>query len=425
MKVREVAFKVLWDILNDDLFSNIALDKALRDEPLSILDKKFLTMLVHGTLQRYSSLEYEIDQVTKGKTIKGKMKLMLIMSLYQLRYMDKTPSYAIINEAVEYMKAMDGKAGASFANGVLRTLTRENHKPKVADFPNYLQYLSVAGNTPMFICKMWNAQYGLEITKNIIKVNLNEAPFALRVNSLITNKDKLVSKDFVLGKLAPSSLIYHGTKRISELDEFKEGMISVQDESGQLVAFVLDPQENEIILDMCAAPGSKTGHIAELMKNTGKIYALDLYEHRVKLLDDGMKRLGVTNVISKAVDATDLTKIFDREMFDRILLDAPCSGLGVVRRKPDILRKISADKIDSIMLDQTKLLESAHIHLKTNGILVYSTCTINKNENERQIAKFIERHPEYKLIEEKVILPFEYDSDGFYIAKLMKGEQHA
>lgn len=423
MKVREVAFKVLWDILRDDLYSNIALDKALRDEPLSIVDKKFLTMLVHGTLQRYSSLEYEINQVTKGKVIKPKMKLMLIMSLYQLRYMDKTPSYAIINEAVEYMKNLDGKQAANFTNAVLRTLTRENHKPKVADFPNYLQYLSVAGNTPMFICKMWNAQYGMEITKEIIKVNLKEAPFAIRVNTLKTNKEKLLKGEYIEGKLAPSALLYQGNKRISELDEFKNGEISVQDESGQLVAFMLGPQKDEIILDMCAAPGSKTGHIAELMQNSGKIYALDLHKHRVKLLSEGMNRLGVSNVEALVKDATQLD--FSEEMFDRILLDAPCSGLGVVRRKPDILRKITPDKIDGIMEDQRKLLESADKHLKKDGILVYSTCTINKNENEKQVSKFIEKHPNYSLLEEKVIFPYEYDSDGFYIAKLKKGESHA
>ena len=423
MKVREVAFKVLWDILHDDLYSNIALDKALRDEPLSIVDKKFLTMLVHGTLQRYSSLEYEVEKVTKGKLVKGKMKLMLIMSLYQLRYMDKTPSYAIINEAVEYMKNLDGKQAANFTNGVLRTLTRENHKPKVADFPNYLQYLSIAGNTPMFICKMWNSQYGSDITKEIIKVNLKEAPFSVRVNSLKTNKEKLLKGEFEEGKLAPSALIYQGNKRISDLDEFRNGELSVQDESGQLVAYMLDPKEGEIILDMCAAPGSKTGHIAELMKNTGKIYALDLYEHRVKLLIDGMNRLGVKNVEARAMDATNMD--FDKEMFDRILLDAPCSGLGVVRRKPDILRKITPERMDSIISDQAKLLESADKHLKVNGILVYSTCTINKNENEKQVAKFIENHPNYSLVEEKVIFPYEYDSDGFYIAKLVKGESHA
>lgn len=423
MKVREVAFKVLWDILRDDLYSNIALDKALRDEPFSIVDKKFLTMLVHGTLQRYSSLEYEIDQVTKGKVIKPKMKLMLIMSLYQLRYMDKTPSYAIINEAVEYMKNLDGKAGASFTNGVLRTLTRENHKPKVSDFPSYLQYLSVAGNTPMFICKMWNAQYGGEITKEIIKVNLKEAPLTIRINTLKTTKEKLLNEEYEEGKLSPCSLIYKGNKRISELEEFKNGEISVQDESGQLVALMLDPKQEDIILDMCAAPGSKTGHIAELMKNKGKIYALDLYEHRIKLLIDGMNRLGVTNVEALAKDATNLD--FEKEMFDKVLLDAPCSGLGVVRRKPDILRKITPERIDSIINDQKLLLESANKHLKVGGVLVYSTCTINKNENEKQIAKFIENHPNYQLIEEKVILPYEYNSDGFYIAKLKKGEPHA
>lgn len=422
MKVRELAFKVLWDILKDDSYSNIALDKALRDEPLSIVDKKFLTMLVHGTLQRYSSLEYEIKQVTKGKEVKDKMKLMLIMSLYQLRYMDKTPSYAIINEAVEFMKSIDGKAGASFTNGVLRTLTRENHKPKISDFPSYLHYLSVAGNTPMFICKMWNSQYGGEIVKEIIKTNLKEAPLALRVNTLKAKKEDLLNQYLVDGNLASSAIIYKGSKRISELDEFKEGLISVQDESGQLVAPLLDPKEGEVILDMCAAPGSKTGHIAELMKNKGTIYALDLHEHRVKLLNDGMKRLGVEIVQAKAMDATKLESEFEKESFDRILLDAPCSGLGVVRRKPDILRKITPQKIDDIMKDQINLLNSADQYLKVNGILVYSTCTINKNENERQIAKFIENHPNYELIEEKTILPFEYDSDGFYLAKLKKGE---
>ena len=201
----------------------------------------------------------------------------------------------------------------------------------------------------------------------------------------------------------------------------KNGLISVQDESSQYVVEVLDPQENEKVLDMCAAPGSKTQYICELMKNTGKVLALDIHPHRVEIMKKYLQSLNLTNVTCIAFDST---KLHEKEKligsFDKVLLDAPCLGLGVIRRKPDIIHELISEKLDEILVLQQKLLEEAYLMLKENGTLVYSTCSINKKENDSQITAFLAKHKEMKRVYEKQIFPYEFNSDGFYICKLVK-----
>ena len=198
-------------------------------------------------------------------------------------------------------------------------------------------------------------------------------------------------------------------------------MVTIQDESSQLVAPLLSPSEDDLVLDMCCAPGSKTTHLAALMNNKGKIIACDLFEHKIKLVKENLKRLNISNVELHAIDATTLKEKYLEGTFDKILLDAPCSGLGVMKRKPEI-KYHDSSVMDTIIPLQAKLLDNAYYLLKNNGKMVYSTCTINKKENEQMIKKFLEKYPDMKIVEERKILPFVYDSDGFYMCKLEKGK---
>ena len=215
-------------------------------------------------------------------------------------------------------------------------------------------------------------------------------------------------------------MFYTGDEPIGNVKEFLEGLVTVQDESGQMVAEIMDPKENCSILDMCAAPGSKTFHMASKINNKGKIVAIDLYEHRIQLLKNQIKRLGATSVIPVCYDSTKLLEKYQEESFDYVLLDAPCSGYGVVRRKPDLLVNIDQKDLDGILSLQKELIDVAVKLVKNQGTLVYSTCTLNKKENESQVEYLLNKYPNFKVVEQRVIFPDEFDSDGFFICKLVR-----
>lgn len=420
--VREYAFECLSHIFIDKSYSNIDLDNTIRSAKLSEKDRALLTNIVYGTLQHSNILKWEINlHNTSRKKLDRKMEVLLMLSLYQMRYLTKIPPYAILNEAVEIAKKIDGIYGSKFCNGVLRTLQREPKVPQISDFKDVYGYYQTIYNHPVWLIKMWENHYGKETTFKILEENLKEPPLTVRLDTNKYSKEELLKNpDFMEANLCENAFYYIGKESLWEKEESKKGYITVQDESSQNVAIILDPQENDNILDMCAAPGSKTVHIASLMKNTGKILAIDIHPHRVELINKSLKHHNLTNVMTKCYDSTILSTKIRHNYFDRILLDAPCSGFGVIRRKPDILLDMSPEKLDDIIALQEKLLENAYALLKVNGTLVYSTCTMSKKENENQIIKFISKHKDMKKVYEKQIFPFDYNSDGFYIAKLVK-----
>lgn len=343
-------------------------------------------------------------------------KMLLLMSLYQHHFLNQIPDYAIVNEAVQIAKKKKGKKTADFINAVLqnaflnhRSLERLNEQEK----------LSVETSHPLWLVKMIIKQYGMEKTLKICSAN-NEIPYkSARVNSLKTTKEELLKDNlFKQGKLSQDCLYYEGGN-LAHTSYFQDGYITIQDESSQMVARLLNPCQGDYVLDMCCAPGSKTSHLASLMNNQGKIEAYDLYMHKIPLVEAQMKRLGVDNVEVHCYDSTKLSNLYNKETFDKILLDAPCSGLGVLARKPEI-KYHESSAMDEIIQIQQNLLENAYDLLKKNGKMVYSTCTINKKENEKQIATFISNHLDMKIIEERTILPYEYHSDGFYMCLLEK-----
>ena len=419
--IRYYIYKCLYNIYVNKAFSNIEIDHVIRQNNISELDAKLLTNIVYGTLSHNKILNWEISKLSE-KAPKEQAKIILLMSLYQMKYLDRIPAFAILNEAVSIAKKEGGDAMGKFVNAILRESQRQNLEFTRELCKDEYEYLSIKYNAPVWVIKMWEAHYGKQKTLSLLENSILEAPISFRVNIHKTTKEEILKNpDFVNGLLAKNAVTYVGNAPLSGLKEFKDGLVSVQDESSQYVVEVLDPKENDKVLDMCAAPGSKTQYISELLNNTGKVLAIDVHPHRVEIMKKYLLSLGLNNVTSVCFDST---KLNEKERlinsFDKVLLDAPCLGLGVIRRKPDILLDVSPTKLDEIVDLQKKLLENAYLMLKDGGEMVYSTCSINKKENDAQIMEFLGKHKDMKRVFEKQIFPDEYNSDGFYICKLIK-----
>ena len=379
---RENAYMILNQYFEDESFLNIALNEQLKKSNLKREDKDLCTTIVYGTIQNLLYIQYQLQPYIKGKRVKKKIRTLLYMSLYQLIYLDKIPEYAIINEAVKIAKK-EGYQTSQFVNAVLRNFTR-NERRSLEELDE-LEKISIMTSHPLWMVKMFNKQYGLEKTKMICEEDNMPPTRSGRVNTLKTTKEELLKEScFEEGTLSQDALLYK-RGNLAYTSYYKEGKVTIQDESSQLVARLLDPQKTDYVLDMCSAPGSKTTHLAALMENQGKIEAYDLYKHKVKLIEHNLKRLGVKNVHVQAGDSTKLIEHYPPETFDRILL------------------------------------ENAYNLLKNDGTMVYSTCTINKKENWMMIEHFIQKHPDMKVIEQRTILNYEYHTDGFYMCKMKKG----
>lgn len=414
MKAREKAYNLLCEIILNKQYSNLILRKELND--FEEQDKRFITNIVYGTMQNYLYVRYLWENYVE-KSIAKDIAILMDMSIYQIEFMDKVPTYAVVNEAVEIASQLHKGKYKSMVNAMLRRFMREEKRVITGDD---LTQLSILTSHPLWLVKMWNKQYGYEVTKKICYDNQEVPTLACRVNTLKSSKSELlINKKFREGYLSKDALLYEGGN-IANTKEFLEGLITIQDESSQCVALMVDPKENERVLDVCAAPGTKTTHMAQLMKNTGEIIACDIHEHRVELIHNSMKRMGLNCIHPQQLDGTLAHESFEAESFDRILVDAPCSGYGVLKRKNDIKVHMEPSDMDEIIPLQASILESVSSLVKKEGILVYSTCTLNKKENEKQVEKFLKNHEEYTLLEMRTIFPYEYHSDGFFMAKFKK-----
>ncbi|MCD7894713.1 MAG: 16S rRNA (cytosine(967)-C(5))-methyltransferase RsmB [Erysipelotrichaceae bacterium] len=408
---RQLALEILLKYEKNQSYLNISINHCFHQHELTKTQKNFITRLVYGTVSYQLYLDYIIKQTITGR-IKKYEKILLMMSLYQILFMDAIPNYAIINEAVNLAKHK-GKRTANFINASLRKLTQVNIS---FDNLNEDERLSIETSHPLWLVKMFIKQYGKETAIEILHANNTIPHQTARVNTILCQIEDILQIDgFTKSPLSIDGVYYDGA--IMNSEAYKQGLLTIQDESSQLVGRLLNPTKDDYVLDMCSAPGGKTTHLAALMNNQGSIEAYDLYEHKIHLVNQLCERLHVTNIKTHCYDSTKLLDIYHEETFDKILLDAPCSGLGVIKRKPEIKYhdSIALDEIEKI---QEKLLENAYPILKKGGNMVYSTCTLNKKENEKQIQAFISRHPSMKILEEKTILPI--DSDGFYMCLLEK-----
>lgn len=414
MSARQSCFMILKEICIKKGYSNIVLQKKL--DMVSAKDKGLITQIVYGMLQNYRFCRFQWESYVK-KMDNEEVALLLDMSVYQLLFMDKVPSYAIINDAVEITKHNINSRYAKLVNAVLHKVD-QNQILQPTGKPE--EVLAIQTSHPTWLVKMWVAQYGYEITEKICQSNLEIKPVTARVNTLKTTRDALLEKEslFEKGLISKDALIYHG-HHLTATQEYQDGLISIQDEASQLVAYLLDPQPNDHILDVCSAPGTKACHMAQLMNDEGSILCGDIHEHRVELIKEGAKRLGITCIQAKQMDATVLDELKENS-FDRVLCDVPCSGYGVLANKSDIKYHMNGNDMDTLIPLQKKILSRGAEMVKNNGVLVYSTCTLNKKENEKQIESFLKDHEDFTLVHMETVFPFQYQSDGFFMAKLIR-----
>lgn len=414
MKAREKAYYLLCDIVLGKKYSNLILRKEINE--FEAKDKALITSIVYGTLQNYRYLRYQWEHFVHD-SISEDMALLMDMSIYQLLMMDKVPSYAVVNEAVEIAKSVHKGKYRAMINAMLRRFQRDGVRELTG---NEIQKLALKTSHPEWIVKMWEKQYGFETAKAICEDNQKVAHQCARVNTRVTSREAIIEQNplFSKGFLSQDALIYQGGN-IADTKEYLSGQISIQDEASQCVALFLDPKPGEKVLDTCAAPGTKTCHIAQIMDDQGEVIALDIHEHRVELIKQGALRQGMHSVKAYCHDACEVSQYYDEESFDRVLVDAPCSGYGVMKRKNDIKVHMQPEDMDEIIQLQKAILNEACKMVKKEGILVYSTCTLNKKENEKQVENFIKEHPDFELLEQKTIFPFTFDTDGFFMAKLI------
>lgn len=426
---RNIALKSLYEINIKQAYSNIVLDKFINEnrEKLSNLDINFISELVYGVVTWKLTLEYIIQKYSKTKIKKMSdwVKNILYLGSYQIIFLDKVPKSAAVNESVNLCKKYNFKS-VGLVNAILRKIEKSDYK-EISNITNSITRISLKYSMPEWIVKKICDEYGEEETANICQ-NLNLRPnISVRINRLKGKMDlgeKGILEDF---------RTITGTKNITKTKEYIEGNITIQDEAAGLSSFVLAPKEGEIVLDACSAPGGKTTYLAELMHNKGKIVAWDIYEERLKQVEQNAKRLGIDIIQTEVHDATKLKEEYV-EKFDKILLDVPCLGLGVIRRKPDIKWNRQEEDIKEISDIQFNILKTCSKYLKRNGTLVYSTCSMLKEENDAIIEKFIkEENFETVNIEEQIpnefskittkdmvqFLPIQ-KHDGFFITMLKK-----
>lgn len=433
---RRIAYDILYKVYKDSAFSNLALDSALESENPDPKDRALVSMLVYGVTERTLSLDYQLERYLSQPLKKLKPQVLVILRLgaYQLLFTDKIPASAAVNESVKLSK----QCGCQYASGLINAVLRKVAANGVVlpDEKDELHCLSVKYSCPEWMIKLWAESYGKENAVKICESSIGAVPDALRVNTLKTTAGELESAlrkegvacekaDIISDALTAAR---HGSLR--ELESYKAGLFHVQDIASQLCVKALDAHEGETLLDICSAPGGKSFTAAQYMKNNGSITACDIYPHRLRLIENSAQRLGIDIIKTCLNDAGVFNPAFPE--FDRVLCDVPCSGLGIIRRKPEIRLKTAAE-VDKLPEIQYSIMKTASLYLKKGGLMIYSTCSLNVNENEKIISRFLREHPDFESAEvlpdierygEKTdyltLMPHIHGSDGFFICALRR-----
>lgn len=440
---RDIALDVLNRVEEHQSYSNLELRHVLDREELRAADAGLVTELVYGTIQRRLTLDTALARFIQGKKVQTWVKNLLRLSLYQIRYLDRIPDRAVVHEAVEIAKRRGHQGISAMVNGVLRNVLRQPDLWDQLAVGDPVKQLSIAESHPEWLVRRWAGQYGLEQTRLILESNNRQPRTSVRVNRLKLSREELLAKlaeqfpSVAPSAVSPDGLLLDGG-HAAGTEWFRQGYFSIQDESSMLVAPALAVEPGMKVLDACAAPGGKTTHIAELMQDRGKLIASDVHPHKRDLIAQNARRLGLTVVEPIVSDALHLGEK-GLGSFDRILLDAPCTGFGVIRRKPDLKWNKTPEDVNAIAQLQYRLLEHVAELLMPGGLLVYSTCTIEPEENENIVRRFVAEHPEFELdpallddlpgaVSEKAVtgegfvqlLPHHFESDGFFIARLKR-----
>lgn len=437
--VRCLAAQILDKVLSQKIYADAALEQAFASNHLSDKDKALLVELVNGVIRWHGQLQWIIKSLYKGnfETVTPVLQRILEVSLYQLTHLSKIPGYAAVSEGVDMAKAEGGKRWGNLVNAILRNYLRYGSK---IEFPSLEKdpapAIAIRHSHPEWIIRRWLRQFGLENTVSFCEYNNKRPEISVRINTLKTDLQKTVGELEEDGFNVKPSAYFNDFLKVEkaanlvQTDLFRQGFITIQDESTALAPLLLHPQKGDVILDMCAAPGGKTGHLSTLMGDTGAVFAVDVNLQRLHAVKGNKRRLNFKSVLLVCADAR---KIQVRPI-DKILLDVPCSGLGVLARRADLRWRKTYNDIKAILQTQRSLLRQAASLVKNGGSIVYSTCTLEPEETTGQIEWFLEKHPEFYLTsdcetipetffsEDKYIIsfPFLHGIDGAFAAKLKK-----
>lgn len=427
---RQTAFEILNKIQRDNSYSNLALDHALDKADTDKKDKKFVSALVYGVTERRISLDYNLSLYLSQpiKKLKPEVLTALRLGAYQILFMDKIPVSAAVNESVKLAK----KNGAAFASGLVNAVLRKI----ISNGLKTDGSMSVNYSAPEWLCDMWCRSYGRENAEKLLEASFGAVDTVLRVNTEKIDADNLINLlaeegfDCETGGNVENSAVVKSGGAVHKTEAYKNGLFHVQDAASQLCCKALGVQENETVIDICAAPGGKSFTLAENMKNTGRIISCDIYEHRLKLISDGAERLGLTNIETVRNDGNVFNPDFP--LADKILCDVPCSGLGVIRKKPEIRFKKS-EEVDKLQDLQYSIMCISSRYLKIGGVMVYSTCSLNPNENEKIVEKFLTEHDNFEGVrvlsdisrygvdtDYLTLMPHIHGCDGFFISAVRR-----
>ncbi len=443
MNVRELALRVINDVNIKQAYANIVLNKLFPKHQINEQDRRFITELAYGTIKVGKTLDWILNRYMSRplNKISPIIQDILRMGAYQILFMDKVPDSAACNQSVELAKKYGHIGTAKLVNAVLRNIIRH---PEKAAYPmpeeDSALYLSLKYYHPLWMVERWIKKIGKADTEKLCAFNNCPPDLSIRTNLLKITREALIKRlhsegaEAVPSLLTPEGILCKKHTTLTNMASLHEGLFQVQDESSMLVAHVLAPQEGEFIIDTCSAPGGKSTHIAALMKDTGKILSTDIYEQKLNIISENAKRLGISIIHTELIDAQQIGDKYPMQA-DRVLVDAPCSGLGVLRKKPDSRWRKTETLIKELAELQGKILSSAAKAVKPGGVLVYSTCTTEVEENNKVIEDFLASHENFILDDARKYVnlsqqnnkmiqlwPHIHNVDGFFIARMLKNK---